>query len=97
MLLLLVVAVIVLFLAFPTLFGFQPVPPGPPPVPPTPSRWPWWFWVGAALTGFFWWLMWARVTIFGALVYYAFTPLWWGFIMFVDGIVWRRTGGRWIT
>ncbi len=89
----LVVAVIVLFLAVPTLFGFQPVPPGPPPTP-TPGRWPWWFWVGAALTGFFWWLMWARVTVFGDLVYYAFTPLWWGFIMFVDGIVWRRTGGR---
>jgi hypothetical protein len=92
LLLALVVAVIVLFLAVPTLFGFQPVPPAPPPRP-TPGGWPWWFWVGAALTGFFWWLMWARVTVFGALVYYAFAPLWWGFIMFVDGIVWRRTGG----
>lgn len=94
LLMLAVVAVIVLFLVAPTLFGFKPVPPGPAPTPPPPGRWPVWFWIGAVLTAFFWWLMWARVTVFGPLVYYAFSPLWWGFILLIDGIVHRRTGGR---
>jgi len=89
-----VVAVIVLFLLFPTWFGFKPVPPAPAPTLAPRGRLPWWFWLGAALTGFFWWLMWARVTPFCDLVYYAFTPLWWGLIMLIDALVYWRTGGR---
>ncbi|HEX6706773.1 MAG TPA: hypothetical protein VF169_18590 [Albitalea sp.] len=91
MLMLAVVAVIVLFLAVPSLFGFKPVAPGPT---PAPAKLPPWFWIGVVLTAFFWWLMWARVTVFGPLVYYAFSPLWWGFILLIDGLVYRRTGGR---
>lgn len=83
-------AVVVLLLLFPRLFGFKPATPAPM---PAPARLPPWFWLGAAATGFFWWLMWARVTPFGDLVYYAFTPLWWGFILTLDGIVYRRSGG----
>jgi hypothetical protein len=37
--------------------------------------------------------MWTRVTPFGDLVYYAFTPLWWGFILTLDGLVYHRSGG----
>jgi hypothetical protein len=55
---------------------------------------PFWFWLGAILTVFFWWLMWARVTVFGDLVYYAFSPLWWGFILVLDGLTYRRNGGK---
>ncbi|MFZ5465749.1 MAG: mechanosensitive ion channel protein MscS, partial [Pseudomonadota bacterium] len=72
------------------LFGFKGAAPAPQ---PTPARLPFWFWIGTVMTGFFWWLMWARVTLFGELVYYAFTPLWWGFILTLDGIVYRRSGG----
>lgn len=86
----LVEAAIVLFLLFPQRFGFAI--PTPPPKP-APARFPVWFWLGAALTSFFWWLMWTRITPFGDLVYYAFTPLWWGFILTLDGLAYRRSGG----
>lgn len=82
--------VIVLLLLFPQWVGFKPATPAPQ---PAPVSLPPWFWVGVVLTGFFWWLMWARVTPFGDLVYFAFTPLWWGFILTLDGIVYRRSGG----
>ncbi len=83
-------AAIALLLLFPQWFGFQKTAPAPK---PAPARLPVWFWLGVVLTGFFWWLMWARVTPFGDLVYYAFTPLWWGFILTLDGIVFRRSAG----
>lgn len=82
---------ITLFLLFPTWFGFKPVTALKPVIATT--KLPWWFWLGAVLTLFFWWLMWARVTLFGSLVYYAFSPLWWGFILVLDGLTYRRTGG----
>lgn len=79
-----------LFFLFPQWFGFRvPVPPAPP----APARLPPWFWLGVAGTLFFWWLMWARTTVFGSLVHYAFTPLWWSFIITLDGLVYRRSGG----
>lgn len=83
-------AAVAVFLLFPQWFGFQPATPEPM---PTPAKLPIWFWIGSAMTLFFWWLMWKRVTPFGDLVYYAFTPLWWGFILALDGLVYRRTGG----
>ena len=86
----LVEAVIVLFLLFPQWFGFT-IPTSSSKF--TPTRFPVWFWIGAALTLFFWWLMWTRVTPFGDLVYFAFTPLWWGFILTLDGLVYHRSGG----
>ncbi|MGZ5575548.1 MAG: mechanosensitive ion channel protein MscS [Methylobacter sp.] len=86
----LVEAAFFLFLLFPQWFGF--IIPTPPPKP-APASFPVWFWLGAALTLFFWWLMWTRVTPFDDLVYYAFTPLWWGFILALDGLVYRRSGG----
>ena len=86
----LIEAAIVFFLLFPQWFGFNI--PTPPPKSAAAS-FPVWFWIGAALTLFFWWLMWKRVTPFGDLVYYAFTPLWWGFILALDGLVYRRSGG----
>lgn len=58
------------------------------------KRFPWWFWASIPVTLFFWWLMWSRESLFGSLIYYAFTPLWYGFIFFLDGIVYYRTGGR---
>ncbi|MBI2382050.1 MAG: mechanosensitive ion channel protein MscS [Gammaproteobacteria bacterium] len=81
-----------LFLVFPSWFGFKggPVPPRPVPAP----NYPWWFWVGGVCMLFFWWLMWTRVTPFGSLVYYAFTPLWLGVIFLLDGIVYKRNSGK---
>lgn len=81
---------IIVFLLFPQWFGFKPTQPASK---TTPVRLPLWFWIGSVMTAFFWWLMWARETPFGDLVYYAFSPLWWGFILMLDGIVYRRSGG----
>ncbi len=86
----LIEAVILLLLLFPYKFGFSRLPP---PAKPASVAFPPWFWLGAALTVFFWWLMWKRVTPFGNLVYYAFTPLWWSFILTLDGLSYRRSGG----
>ena len=92
MVMLLVVTAIALFLLFPGWFGFKPASTSAP--APARGPWPAWFWVGMVLTGFFLWLMFTRVTVFGRLVYYAFSPLWWGFVLVLDGLVYRRTGGR---
>ena len=80
----------IIFLVFPQWFGFAQL--NPQPEPPGKSL-PIWFWLGLATTLFFWWLMWTRETVFGNLVYYAFTPLWWGFIFTLDGLSYRFSGG----
>lgn len=83
-------AVLILYFA-PALFGFKKVPPAPRAKTVTL---PIWFWIGLVVTLFFWWLMWSRSTIFGDLVYYAFTPMWWGFIFALDGLVYRYSNGQ---
>ena len=75
----------------PQYFGFKGAPVEPR--PQSTVGLPWWFWAGGIVMGFFWWLMWTRVTPFGDLVFWAFTPLWWGFIFFLDGIVYKRNNG----
>lgn len=77
--------VITLYL-IPALFGFKKVTPNPR---AQKVALPIWFWIGLVVTLFFWWLMWSRETVFGDLVYYAFTPMWWGFIFVLDGLVYR--------
>lgn len=77
--------VITLYL-IPALFGFKKVAPNPR---AQTVALPVWFWIGLVVTLFFWWLMWSRETVFGDLVYYAFTPMWWGFIFVLDGLVYR--------
>lgn len=80
----------ILFFVFPQWFGFKPVAPSPK---PSLKALPMWFWLGLGVTLFFWWLMWTRETIFGSLVYYAFTPMWWGFIFVLDGLTYRYSNG----
>ncbi len=80
-----------LLLLFPKLFGFQGATPAPA---PTKRLLPWWFWAGAVVMLCFWWMMWARPAWLGDLVYYAFSPLWWGFIVMLDGVVYHRNNGK---
>lgn len=54
---------------------------------------PGWFWPGAALCLVFFGVMSGAVTGAGRLVHYCFVPMWWGLIMALDGLVYRRTGG----
>ena len=79
------------FIAFPKLFDFKGGEVKTMPV--STKSLPWWFWAGTIFTLFFWWLMWTRDTVFGDLVYWSFTPLWWGFIFVLDGIVYKRNNG----
>ena len=79
------------FLLFPSWFGFGP---GSTTNGYTPGGFPWWFYLGVVLCLFFWWLMWSRSFVFGNLIYWAFTPMWWGFILVLDGLVYSRTGGK---
>lgn len=51
---------------------------------------PWWMWAGLALNLTCWGLMWFS---HASVVKYLFTPLWWGFIALIDGVVYARTGG----
>ncbi|WP_428241238.1 mechanosensitive ion channel protein MscS [Gynuella sp.] len=83
---------VTLFILFPTLFGFQK--PASSGSPSGSRKLPWWFFLGFIVMVFFWWLMWSNSFVFGNLVYYAFTPMWWGFIIAVDGIVYYRNNGH---
>ena len=83
---------LIVFLIFPQWFGFKQFNPQPQPQPLSKAL-PIWFWLGLATTLFCWWLMWTSETMFGSLVYYAFTPLWWGFIFTLDGVSYHFSGG----
>jgi hypothetical protein len=83
-----VVAVMIAFLLFPTLFGFK----APPKVPgPQLGPTPYWFWPGVVVMGVSWGLMWFGP---GPLALFTFVPLWWGFIYALDGLVYALTNGR---
>src|SRR5690349_15382216 len=85
----LIAGVMLAYLLFPTWFGFAP-PPAVQPRPQKSGRAPWWLWVGAVVNVICWGMMWFSTA---AVVKYLFTPLWWGFILVIDGIVYARTGG----
>jgi hypothetical protein len=81
-------AVILAFLLLPRVFGFRERG--------TRRRHaegslPWWFWVGLVVMCASWYEHWFGTS---PLVIYTFVPLWWGFILSIDGLVFLRTGGR---
>jgi len=53
--------------------------------------WPWWGVVGAALTAVSWWLAWTRFEWFQSYQAFTFTPLWLGYILFVNAWTYTRT------
>ncbi|MCA3960753.1 mechanosensitive ion channel protein MscS [Vibrio vulnificus] len=55
---------------------------------------PWWFYCGGIVMLFFWGVMWTRSLDVLPLAYYAFTPLWWGFILVLDGFVYKLNNGK---
>jgi hypothetical protein len=52
---------------------------------------PWWGIFGAVLTAVFWWLAWNRFEWFKSYQAYTFTPLWLGYILFVNAWTYSRT------
>jgi hypothetical protein len=87
-----VALVILAFLIFPAWFGFVPAPERARPqrAPRGRGSLPWWTWLGLAVNVVCWGMMWFSRA---PLVKFTFTPLWWGFICVLDGVVYRRTGG----
>ncbi|WP_211220174.1 hypothetical protein [Hugenholtzia roseola] len=79
-----------LFLLFPQLFGFKK---SPPPATPEKVPLPKWFYAGLVLNGVSWLLMWLKPEPLIYLSYWSFTPLWWGFILMLDGWVYSRNKG----
>ena len=53
---------------------------------------PWWGWLGTALTAISWWLAWNRFTWFEPLQSFTFAPLWLGYILLVNAWTFSRTG-----
>jgi len=51
-------------------------------------------WIGLVLVGVFWWLNW---TLPGTRTHWAFTPLWVGYCLFIDGVVYYRTATSLLT
>lgn len=55
-------------------------------------RLPWWGRLGLALTLVAWILAWTRFTAFEALQPFTFSPLWFGYILVINAMTYRRTG-----
>jgi len=58
----------------------------------TSPAFPWWGWLGAALTMSSWVLAWNRFAWFEPFQPVTFTPLWLGYILFVNAWTFRRMG-----
>ncbi|MBZ5707803.1 hypothetical protein [Nannocystis pusilla] len=80
------------FIRAPQRFGFAPPEPAPREQPRLVAFPPWCV-PGALLAMASWALMWGELPELAALVPFSFVPLWWGFILALDGVVYRRTGG----
>ncbi len=53
---------------------------------------PWWGWLGVAVTGVNWVLAWNRFAWFAPLQPFTFSPFWFGYILLVNGLTFRRSG-----
>jgi len=58
----------------------------------TSQAFPWWGWLGAALTALSWVLAWNRFMWFEPLQPFTFTPLWLGYILLINAYTFKRTG-----
>lgn len=84
---------ITLVLVIPRMFGFRKLPQEPQ-SQPARAAFPVWFWWSLPVFAVSWFLMWARIRLFVPVENYTFVPLWWSFILILDGLVYKRTGGN---
>ena len=61
---------------------------------PEKRQWPWHGWLGVGLVGVFWTLNW---TLEGLRTHWGFFPLWLGYALTVDALVFRRKGDSLLT
>ncbi|MFH1981004.1 MAG: hypothetical protein ABIL58_04105 [Pseudomonadota bacterium] len=64
---------------------------------PAAGPFPWWGWLGAAGAAIFWVLAWNRFAWFAPLQAHTFFPLWLSYIIVVNALTTRRTGGCMMT
>jgi len=74
-------------LIFPRWYGFQREPAGPP--VSKGAHTPWWGYAGLLIMAAFWVIAWWRPPVLGPVNDHTFFPLWLGFILFLDGLVFR--------
>ena len=74
-------------------FGFKKVPVASEPVLPK-VNFPIWFWVGLVMWGIPVILLWGKFSEPLTLLYYSDLPLFWGFTLLIDGLVYKRSGGH---
>ncbi len=61
--------------------------------PPIAARaFPWWGWLGVAIVAFAWWIAWNRFPWLKSVQEFTFSPLWFGYILVINAMTWRRTG-----
>jgi hypothetical protein len=65
--------------------------------PPPAKRFPWWGWAGVALGLAAWVLAWTRFEWFAPWQRHTFTPLWLAYILIINGLTYRRSGGCLLT
>ena len=82
-------ALFVAWMLFPSRLGFKP---GAARKARPPSHFPWWGWAGVLLTLTFWAISWVPMEPIRMLRSHAFSPLWLGYVLTVDGLVFRRKG-----
>ncbi len=69
---------------------------GPPRCLPMRS-FPWWGMVALLWTGILWMVAWSTLPIATEIRRFSFTPLWFGYIVVVNALLWRRTGSSLLT
>lgn len=69
----------------------------PTSVTPPLQRFPWWGWLGLALIAAGWTLAWTESAVPPGWRRHTFTPLWLGYALAMNGLVYRRTGRALLT
>jgi hypothetical protein len=82
-------AAFVLWMLVPQKLGFRRAQP---PKTHATKRLPWWGWAGLGLALVMWVVSWTAWEPLRPLRSHAFSPLWLGYILTVDGLVYRRKG-----
>ncbi len=61
--------------------------------PPAVRAFPHWGWGGVLLLALSWWLAWKRFPWFGSFQSYTFTPIWLAYIVVINALTVKRSGG----
>jgi hypothetical protein len=63
----------------------------------TRNRFPWWGWAGIGLTVLAWSVAWARFDFLKGIQPFTFTPIWFGYIIMINALMFKRTGNCMMT